>query len=93
MTVDKLEEIRLESMKQNGFGVAVMMQTKVCEKCGRMLPASEFFCTACGTRLSEDTLFHVYKRKHKSCPVCDTVVCTDARYCPQCGKELLERQK
>ncbi len=82
------EAIRLENMKQYGFGIEAMKQIKVCHKCGNTLSASQQFCTACGHRLPEKSLYDMYKERHKTCPACDTVVTNECDYCPQCGKKI-----
>ncbi len=84
---EKLEAIRLENMKQYGFGVEAMKRTKVCHKCGNTLSVDQQFCTECGHRLSDRTLYDIYKERHKTCPACDTVVTDESDYCPQCGEK------
>lgn len=90
MSAERLDRIRQESMDHFGFGPRAMRRCKVCAHCQTMSPASELFCRECGRRLPRDTLYQLYKSRHKSCPACDTVVSAAARYCPQCGT-LLDR--
>ncbi len=85
---EKLEKIRLENMKQYGFGVEAMKQIKVCAECGNSSSANQQFCTECGHRLPEKTLYDTYKERHKCCPACDTVVTDESDYCQQCGAKL-----
>ncbi len=85
---EKLEAIRLENMKQYGFGVEKMKQTKICTECGNKLSSDQQFCTECGHKLCEKTLYDIYKERHKTCPNCDTVVTNECDYCPQCGKKF-----
>lgn len=84
---DRLEQIRKQSMEQYGFGPNAMKKVKVCTKCGHPSPADEQFCRECGVRLSDKTLYDIYKERHKSCPVCDTVF-SNVGYCPQCGTKI-----
>ncbi len=85
---EKLEAIRLENMKQYSFGVEAMKEIKVCTICGNTSPAHQQFCTECGHRLAEKTLYDIYKERHKTCPNCDTVVADECDYCPQCGEKI-----
>ena len=71
---EKLEMLRLENMKQCGFGVEAMKEVKVCRECGSKLP--------------DKTLYDIYKERHTVCPACDTVVASDSDYCPQCGTKI-----
>ncbi len=85
---EKLEMIRLENMKQYGFGVEAMKQIKVCTECGTTSSADQLFCAECNQRLPDKTLYDIYKERHKVCPHCDTVVADETEYCPQCGNKL-----
>ena len=85
---EKLEMLRLENMKQCGFGVEAMKEVKVCEKCGNPSPVQEVYCRECGSKLPDKTLYDIYKERHTVCPACDTVVASDSDYCPQCGTKL-----
>jgi len=93
MTADKLERIRQESMAQYGFGPEAMKKVKVCTKCGQPSPSGQQFCTECGYRLPEKTLYEVYKERHKCCPTCDTVLSDTMGYCPQCGTKIETERK
>ncbi len=86
---EKTEVIRLENMKQYGFGVEAMKQVKICGKCGNTLAADQQFCTECRHRLPKKTLYDIYKERHKVCPACDTVVSNETEFCPQCGKRII----
>lgn len=88
MINDKLEVIRLENMKQYGFGVEAMKLIKVCTRCGNTSSTNQQFCTECGYRLPEKTLYDTYKERHKICPQCETVVTDETDYCPQCGEKI-----
>ncbi len=85
---EKLEAIKLENMKQYGFGIEAMKQIKICHKCKNASPTHQQFCTECGHRLPEKNLYDIYKERHKSCPACDTVVADECEYCPQCGEKI-----
>ncbi len=85
---EKLEAIRLENMEQYGFGVEAMKKIKVCHNCGNALSDHQQFCTECGHRLFDKTLYDIYKERHKTCPACDTVVTNETDYCPQCGEKI-----
>ena len=88
MDAQQLDRIRQESMDYFGFGPRAMKRIKVCAHCGAMSPSTQWFCRACGKRLPRDTLFQLYKNRHKSCPTCETVVASSYHYCPQCGTPL-----
>ena len=85
---EKLEQIRLENMKQCGFGVEAMKEVKVCTICGNPSLSSEAYCRECGNKLPDKTLYDIYKERHTVCPVCDTVLASDSDYCPQCGTKV-----
>lgn len=86
--IEKLEVIRLENMRELGFGTDSMKQLKICTACGKMSPHTEAFCRECGRRLPEKTLYDIYKERHTVCLSCETVVSQDSEYCPQCGKKI-----
>ena len=85
---ERIEELRLENMCQLGFGPTAMKKVKGCEKCGKPSPSSEQFCTECGHRLPDKTLYDIYKERHRCCPTCDTVLSDTMDYCPQCGTKI-----
>lgn len=89
MINDKQEVIRLENMKQCGFGVDSMKQIKVCTRCGNTSSVKQQFCTECGYRLPDKSLYEIYKERHKICPKCETVVTDESDYCPQCGEKIV----
>ncbi len=66
---EKLEAIRLENMKQYGFGVEAMKQIKVCHKCGNTSPAHQQFCTECGHRLCEKTVYDILRKDIRPAPL------------------------
>ena len=90
---EKQEMIRLENMRQCGFGVEAMKEVKVCAKCGNPSPSSATYCTECESRLSNKTLYEIYKERHIVCPSCDTVVASNSNYCPQCGVKIISNMK
>ena len=79
------EKLRYQNMAAFGFGPLVMMRTRVCANCARMVEGRGRNCPGCGEKLPRETLFDRYKRRHISCPDCGTVLAADSRYCPHCG--------
>lgn len=88
MKYEKLERLRQQNMNYCGFGPNAMKKLKVCRECRASAPSDQQFCTECGHRLPEKTLYDIYKERHTCCPKCDTVVCDSSEYCPQCGEKL-----
>lgn len=86
--IDAHAHIRAENMRHYGFGPEAMKQVKVCGQCGGSNPAKERHCAECGARLSDETLFDLYKRMHPYCRACGTVVADSASYCPKCGTQI-----
>ena len=83
-----IESIRLENMKQQGFGTEAMKKIKICQACGNTSDIYQLFCTNCGRRLLEKSLYEIYKERHLTCPHCEIVITEDMDYCPQCGEEI-----
>lgn len=88
MPADDYELIRLENMEEHGFGPEAMKQVRVCEKCGYSTSAKYDKCQKCGAPLPDETVYEKYKNRHVSCPDCDTVVSSEKKYCPLCGRKL-----
>ena len=84
------EILRYKNMEDFGYGPNVMKKTKVCARCGKTVKANTVVCPECGERLSGETLFDRYKRRHQCCHECDTVLAPGSRYCPNCGKQVLQ---
>jgi len=84
-------EIRLESMKQYGFGTDAMKELKICKRCGAMNPATRRHCKECHGILPGETLYQVYRRRHTICPQCEVIISDAVQYCPQCGIRILEK--
>ena len=82
------ESVKFGQLEEFGFGPNIMRKTKICISCGRATSAENTMCLLCGKRLTGNTLFDYYKRMHVCCPVCDTILTSDARYCPHCGTKL-----
>ena len=82
---DKL--IELESF---GFGPNAMKKHKVCSGCGHMILTEEQECPLCGNKLTDQTLYDLYKKMHDYCPDCDTVLPDGTFVCPHCGCNLKE---
>ena len=80
--------MRREGMEHYGFGPQAMKKIKVCKRCGTPNTSDCHFCVTCGEKLSKDTLYDEYKKKHIYCPYCNTVLEEAANYCPQCGRKL-----
>lgn len=51
------------------------------------------YCTDCGARLPEMTLYDLYRSRHRCCPGCGVAVTEVAVYCPECGARLPERRE
>ena len=84
----KQERMRQEGMKRYGFGPAVMRSIRICAECGMPTAASERKCRECGAKLPRENLFQQYRKRHRFCPRCDTVVADDVQFCPECGTRI-----
>lgn len=85
------QKLRFKNLERFGFGPNVMKKNKVCPRCGRLAGARLRICPDCNEKLSSETLFDRYKRRHISCAACDTVLASDSRYCPHCGKPVMKK--
>ena len=85
------QKVRFRNLERFGFGPNVMKKLRVCQRCGQMVKSRADTCPDCGERLPKETLFDRYKRKHLSCPDCDTVLTADALYCPNCGRMVTKK--
>jgi RNA polymerase subunit RPABC4/transcription elongation factor Spt4 len=85
------QKLRFKNLEKFGFGPNVMKKNKVCPRCGRLTGARLTVCPDCNEKLSSETLFDRYKRKHLSCSDCDTVLTPGSRYCPSCGKPVIQK--
>ena len=83
------QKVRFRELERYGFGPNVMMKTKVCARCGKLVRASARTCPECGERLSSETLYDRYKRQHQCCYECDTVLAPGSLYCPNCGTAVV----
>ena len=83
------EKMRLENMKQFGFGPEVMKTIKVCKACGAKANSELLFCPECDKPLPSETLYMLYVHNHFVCTNCKTVVSSKYNFCPQCGKKLI----
>ncbi|MBQ3064777.1 MAG: zinc ribbon domain-containing protein [Clostridia bacterium] len=79
------KEIYFRNLEQFGFGPNVMKKMKICPKCGQIAKKGSLFCRSCKAFLTRETLYDHYRRRHRYCTGCDTVIASDARYCPHCG--------
>ena len=68
----------------------MMKKNKVCPRCGSLVGVRLSVCPDCNERLSGETLFDRYKRRHSCCVHCDTVLAPGSRYCPTCGKPVMK---
>ena len=78
----------INSPEYYGFGVGVMKQIKVCSQCGASETSDRYSCSQCGARLPNHTLYQQYRRMHRQCAVCDTVLAPGMKFCPHCGVKL-----
>lgn len=53
-----------------------------CPKCGAMNPATNKFCSECGTKFEPDV----------KCPKCGSTVPGGAKFCPECGNPMGNRK-
>jgi len=81
-------EVRFRDMERYGFGPNVMKKTKICAKCGQISKKSAIICQSCKALLPRGTLYDRYRSQHPCCSKCGTVLANDAKYCPQCGKQI-----
>lgn len=84
---------RKEVLEHFGFGTENMKRLKICPSCGNAQAAKNKFCKVCHTKLRNETLFDIYRAKHRCCKKCGNVLPYDAEYCPMCGaKQNNERE-
>lgn len=76
-----------------GFGVEAMKATRVCGHCGAVAGLDKYLCPECGGRLPRENLFEEYQKRHRLCPVCETVLAGYMRYCPHCGAKADEAEE
>ena len=86
--ITRNETIRLVNMERHGFGTGIMKNIRICQECGLPSTAADRRCRTCGGKLPRETLFQQYKKRHKCCPHCETVVAKDVQFCPQCGTRI-----
>jgi len=84
----EIDKLRIVNMEHYGFGPVSMKKQKVCRQCGAISSAEQQFCKECGHRLPKDTMYHIYRQMHPSCPCCDTVLSKQMVYCPKCGTKI-----
>ena len=85
--VTRNENLRKSNMERYGFGLNVMRNIRICTSCGRPASADRIHCS-CGGVLSGETLFQQYKKRHRFCNRCDTIVANDVKFCPECGHRI-----
>lgn len=81
---------RFMELERFGFGPNMMKKNRICLGCGHIISIDGDSCPLCGNGLSVQTLYDRYKQMHVCCPVCDTVLTEDARYCPHCGTKVID---
>lgn len=74
-----------DALEHFGFGTKKMKSFKICPCCGNAQAAKNKFCKVCQTKLPEETVFDIYKAKHRCCEACGNVLPNDAEFCPLCG--------
>lgn len=87
------QKVRFKNLERFGFGPNVMKKLRVCPRCGQAVRSRADLCPGCNEKLPRETLFDRYKRQHRCCCDCDTVLTPDARYCPNCGAVQQEQNK
>jgi hypothetical protein len=85
--VTRNENLRKSNMERYGLGANIMRNIRICTSCGCPASADRNRCS-CGGMLSEETLFQQYKKRHRFCRRCDTVVANDVKFCPECGYRI-----
>ena len=85
----KLEYLRRATMERYGFGPMAMRRIRVCMECGCPSESDEETCLSCGVKLPTETLYDQYKKRHRFCSRCDTVMAEYMQFCPQCGTRIL----
>ena len=82
------QKLRFKNLEKFGFGPNVMKKNKVCPRCGKLVGARLGICPDCNEKLSGESLFDLYKRRHPCCTSCDTVLTSGSRYCSVCGQAV-----
>lgn len=80
--------MRNERRLRLGFGTEAMKRLKVCHCCGRVACVNETQCRSCGEALPRETLYELYRSRHKQCGSCHAIVSRDASFCPACGRKI-----
>ncbi len=88
MTNAQLEKFRQENMAYYGFGPSAMKAIRACDECGIPAPQEKQYCTECGHKLPEKTLYDLYLERHAVCSECKTVLAEKMKFCPQCGMRI-----
>ena len=91
--IDITKSQKYISLESFGMGPYAMKKIKICQKCGQIAGAKNFFCPACKKILSGGTLFDTYRKMHVSCPYCNTMLAADTQYCPHCGRKVSLKAK
>ena len=83
-------EERQNTLLYYGFGTEAMKNATVCPACGSLESVDNITCRKCGGELSKSSLFDVYKRQHKLCKSCETVLADFMEFCPHCGEQIVK---
>ena len=93
MKLTKYNPSRKEILKHFGFGTENMKRLKICPCCGNAQAARSKLCEVCHTNLRDETLFDIYKAKHRCCEKCGNILTDDTEYCPMCGTEQKNEER
>lgn len=84
---------RKEVLEHFGFGTENMKRFKICPCCGSAQDAKNKICKNCGKKLPSETLFDIYKSRHRCCIKCRNVLPDDALFCPVCGTKQRDAER
>lgn len=81
-------EERQNILLHYGFGTEAMKNSTVCPACGSLETVGKTNCSKCGEKLLKSSLFDVYKKQHKQCKSCETILADFMEFCPHCGMQI-----
>jgi len=76
---------RNKNLLSHGFGPDAMKMVTVCPECGSLELTGRHRCSKCGEKLPRLSLFEEYKKQHRCCSRCGTVLSDRMAYCTHCG--------
>lgn len=91
MTEIAMRREQKERRLRLGFGIEAMKKRKVCTACGTICCTNESRCRTCGAELPKETLYELYRARHRQCGHCHAIVPPEASFCPACGRKLREK--